>query len=362
MANYLDTDQRDALARLARSWTWRTRWPTWLAIGVIYGGWFGTALHASTLGLPLATVLLVVFGAGYLSLQHELLHGHPTRWRRVNAIIGFAPLAVWLPYAVYRDSHLQHHDDPHLTHPGADPESWFVTADAWRRASPLVRALLMARNTFAGRVLTGPAWSIAGTAASAVRKIARGDYGDVPAWLAHGAALAVLASWLDRRCAIPPWLFVFVIGYGSLAIAAVRAFREHRPHQAHEHRSVINEAGLFWRLLFLNNNYHLVHHDLPHVPWFALRDVYLTSRRQYIERSGGFLIKGYGALAKRYAFTPITHPIHGGQSDFIRGNLPASAHSAGKLRVKSMVVIRRGERHEADPPHAAERETASQAL
>jgi fatty acid desaturase len=26
--------------------------------------------------------------------------------------------------------------------------------------------------------------------------------------------------------------------------------------------------------LVLNNNYHAVHHDLPHVPWFALREVY----------------------------------------------------------------------------------------
>lgn len=316
MANYLDTDQRDALARLARSWTWRTRWPTWLAIVVIYGGWFGTALHAAALGLPLATVLLIVFGAGYSSLQHELLHGHPTRWRRVNAIIGCAPLAVWFPYAIYRDSHLQHHDDPHLTHPGADPESWFVTANTWRRASPLVRALLMARNTLAGRVLTGPAWSIAATAASAVRKIARGDYRDVPAWLAHAAALAMLASWLDRRCAIPPWLFVFVIGYGSLALAAVRAFREHRPHHAHEQRSAINEAGLFWRLLFLNNNYHAVHHALPFVPWFALRAVYLDRRDDYLARNGGFLVKGYGEWFRHHAWTPVAHAVHPGVRPF----------------------------------------------
>jgi hypothetical protein len=57
-----------------------------------------------------------------------------------------------------------------------------------------------------------------------------------------------------------------------------------------------------------------VHHDLPHVPWFALREVYETSRQQYIERSGGFLVKGYGEWLRRYAFAPVAHPVHGGLS------------------------------------------------
>jgi fatty acid desaturase len=315
MAIYLDDTQRNALARLSTSLTWRTQWPTWLLIVVIYGGWFSVALHARTLGLPLAIVLLALLSAWYLSLQHELLHGHPTRSRVFNSLFGFAPLAVWFPYSIYRNSHLRHHDDTQLTHPELDPESYFVDAPAWQQTGTVLRGLLTARNTFVGRLLLGPAFSIAATATHAVRKVVSGDWRDVPTWLAHGIALVALTLWLDRICGIPAWCFIIGVGYPSLAIAKIRSFHEHRVADAHEHRTVINEAGLFWRLMFLNNNYHLVHHDLPHVPWFALRQVYEMSRQQYVERSGGFLVRGYNEWLRRYAFAPVASPVHGDLTD-----------------------------------------------
>lgn len=333
MAIYLDDTQRKALAHQAASWTWRTQWPTWLLIVTIYGGWAGVATHARALGLPLTAVLLALLGAWYMSLQHELLHGHPTRSPRFNALLGFAPLAVWFPYGVYRDSHLQHHDDPHLTRPERDPESYFVNEPVWQRAGFAIRALLSLRNTFVGRLLVGPAFSIAATGANALGKIKRGDWRDVPTWLAHLAALAALTVWLQRICAIPAWVFIVGGGYGSLSLGSIRSFREHRAATAYEHRTVVNEAAWFWRLLFLNNNYHLVHHDLPHVPWFEIRKVYETSRQQYVERSGGFLVKGYSEWARLYMFARVAHPVYGNLSDLTQSNPPASDNFAGNLRV-----------------------------
>jgi fatty acid desaturase len=362
MAIYLDNTQRQNLGRLSTSWTWRAEWPTWLLIATIYGTWFSVATHIRTLGLPVATALLALLGTWYMSLQHELLHGHPTRSRLINGLLGFAPLAVWFPYGVYRDLHLKHHDDPHLTRPEFDPESYFVTHRTWQRTGTLMRALLAARNTFSGRLLVGPAFSIAATATDALRKVAAGDWRDVPTWAAHLVALTALTWWLDHSCGLPAWIFIVGVGYSALAIGSVRSFHEHRATESHEHRSVINEAGLFWRILFLNNNYHLVHHDLPHVPWFALREVYETSRQQYVERSGGFLVKGYSEWLRLYAFAPVASPIYGDLSDLIQSNPPASDGFAGKLRVKFMIVVRRGELHEADLPATAERQTAGQAL
>src|ERR1700684_4057819 len=167
MAIYLDDSQRNAIARRATSWAWRTQWPTWSLIVVIYGGWFGVAMHARQIGLPLTAFFLAVLSAWYMSLQHELLHGHPTRSPFINALLGFAPLAVWFPYRVYRESHLLHHDDPHLTHPDRDPESYFVSGRVWQRAGSAIRALLVFRNTFVGRLLVGPAFAIAATSAEA---------------------------------------------------------------------------------------------------------------------------------------------------------------------------------------------------
>ncbi|MEX3854586.1 fatty acid desaturase [Paraburkholderia sp. BR10923] len=362
MATYLDDTQRNDIDRLAASRTWRTQWPTWALIVAIYGGWFGVAAHARLLGLPLTAALLAIFGAWFMSLQHELLHGHPTRSQFVNALLGFAPLAVWFPYHVYRESHLRHHDDARLTEPGSDPESYFVSAAEWQRAGIAMRALLVFRNTLTGRLLVGPAFAIAATGAQALDKIRDGDWRDLPAWLAHLAALVALTVWLQQMCGIPAWVFIVGAGYGSLALASVRSFHEHRIAQEPAHRTVINEAGWLWRLLFLNNNYHLVHHDLPQVPWFALRTVYQTSRQQYIERSGAFLVKGYSEWVRRYGFASVAHPVAIGTSDSGRRNQPASAGFAGRLRLKFMVVVRQGELHEAHLATPAERQTAEQAL
>lgn len=355
MAIYLDDTQRTTLTELASGWTWRTQWPTWLLIVSIYSGWFGIAQHARVLGLPVTALLLAILGTWYMSLQHELLHGHPTRSALINSLLGFAPLAVWFPYRIYRDSHLRHHDDPHLTHPSYDPESYFVSEHAWQKAGWAIRALLEFRNTFIGRLLVGPALAIAATMDDALGRIRRGDWRDVPAWVAHCLALAGLTIWLQQVCAIPAWVFIFCVGYGALSLGSVRSFHEHRAANEPAHRTVLNEASWGWRLLFLNNNYHLVHHDLPHVPWFALKGVYETSRQQYIERSGGFLVNGYGEWLERYALAPVTHPAYQALFDGMRPDAPATEGLARRLRGKFIAAVRQGKLSEVRPSTNAER-------
>ncbi len=56
----------------------RTAYPGGVIIAV-YSGWFATLVWWKTLGLLPATALLVVFTCWYMSVQHELIHGHPTR-------------------------------------------------------------------------------------------------------------------------------------------------------------------------------------------------------------------------------------------------------------------------------------------
>ena len=71
-----------------------------------------------------------------------------------------------------------------------------------------------------------------------------------------------------------------------------------------------------------------MHHDLPHVPWFALRKVYVASRAQYVQRSGGFLVKGYSEWARQYAFAVAVRPVHGDVSRGARFGRPAAAAAA----------------------------------
>ena len=54
MSFYIDDAQRRAIQRARKTLRWRSEWPTWLLIAGIYGGWFGIAMNARALGVPVA--------------------------------------------------------------------------------------------------------------------------------------------------------------------------------------------------------------------------------------------------------------------------------------------------------------------
>ncbi len=62
----------------------------------------------------------------------------------------------------------------------------------------------------------------------------------------------------------------------------MRSFQEHCPADDAHERTIINETAWPWRRLFLNNNFHAVHHNLPGVPWFALAS-WLDARGDTLE-------------------------------------------------------------------------------
>lgn len=308
-AHYLHDGQRDRIKQLATTRSWRWELPTWGLIALIYAGWFGTVHYWTVLGPWVGTPLLIWFTTWYMSLQHELIHGHPTRVAWLNPLFGLLPLAVWYPYGLYRDSHLRHHRDDHLTDPAEDPEGYYYTAESWQGFSPLRRRLVRVRNTFAGRLLIGPALDIYRALRGIVSAVADGDRRAVGMWLIHGLLLLALLQWLALS-GLSVGYYLLAISYPALALTKVRSFMEHRAARDPRARSVINEAAWPWRLLFLNLNYHLVHHDLPAVPWYALRRVYLADRAAYRQRTGGFVVRGYAEWLGEYAFRPVEVEVH----------------------------------------------------
>ena len=75
------------------------------------------------------------------SLQHEVVHGFPTRRRWLNVALIYPSLWLFVPYGLYCDSHLRHHHDERLTTPDEDPESWYVSAAQWAQMGPFHRLL-----------------------------------------------------------------------------------------------------------------------------------------------------------------------------------------------------------------------------
>jgi fatty acid desaturase len=310
---YLSLQQRAWLKARARSWLWRSELPTWLLIGVIYGGWFAVMLNAQTLGRLPATLLLIVFTGWYMSLQHELIHGHPTRWPRVNQLFGTLPLAVWYPYGLYRDSHLAHHRNHTLTEPDEDPETYYLSAARWAKLPRWQQQLIHLRNTFLGRLLLGPLLDVAATFGGMWQALRRGDRPAIAMWLLHGTLLALLFFWMARQGFSPLW-YLLAVSYPALALTKVRSFYEHRAADDPLARSVNNEAAWPWRMLFLNLNYHSVHHDLPGVPWYGLRRLYLRDREHYYHRNHGFRVAGYQVWLRQFWVRPVGVNVHPGRS------------------------------------------------
>src|SRR5262249_7062967 len=105
--------------------------PTLLLIFAVYAGWLGITYGYASLSpwvvVPVGILLITLHG----SLQHEMVHGHPTRWLSFNRMLGMVPLSLWLPFERYRQTHRIHHNDDRLTDPLDDPESYYWTPEEW---------------------------------------------------------------------------------------------------------------------------------------------------------------------------------------------------------------------------------------
>lgn len=294
------------------AWPRPVELPTLSLIVLVHGGWL--AVMMSFAALPLAVFVLagIWFTTWQSSLQHEAVHGHPTRSCAVNSLLVGLPLGLWLPYPVYRRLHLLHHRDRYLTCPINDPESYFITPEAWRRMGPVARRARRVYDTLLGRMAFGPAVALARLGGEAVRALTAGPARDRLVWLCHLLAVLGLAIFLERVAGVPIWLYAVAIAYPAASLTHLRAFAEHRPAAAVDHRSAIVDAGLPWRLLFLNNNYHALHHARPGLPWYRLAGEYRRRRAELLERNGDYDVRGYGELFRRHALRPRGDPVHPG--------------------------------------------------
>jgi fatty acid desaturase len=247
-----------------------------------------------------------------LNLQHETIHGHPTRNRRVNEMIGCWPLSLWLPYSIYRSTHLAHHRDENLTDPLEDPESYYWTSSGWGGLGPACRALAHARTTFLGRITLGPAFLIGGFVRDLLCNAWRGERNARPVLARHLMLAAPVLIWLIVICHMPLWIYVACFVYPGASLAMVRSFAEHRAMPEAERRTAIVENAWIFGSLFLFNNLHAAHHLRHRLPWYQLPKFYRLNRAALIERNGGLVYRGYFDVARRYLLKPHDSPIHPG--------------------------------------------------
>ena len=287
-------------------------WPTVALAFIIYGLWFlATLFYRDLPWWGLAAIGAWVI-AWQLNLQHETIHGHPTRNRRVNEAIGCWPLSLWLPYSIYRSTHLAHHRDENLTDPFDDPESYYWTETGWRGLGPVWRAIAHAQTTLLGRVIIGPAFLIGRFVSELARNAWRDKRGARRVLARHLFLCAPVLIWVIGICQMPLWMYVACFVYPGASLAMVRSFAEHRAMPEAERRTAIVENALILGPLFLFNNLHAAHHLRHRLPWYQLPKFYRLNRAALIERNGGLVYHGYFDVARRYLLRPHDSPIHPG--------------------------------------------------
>jgi fatty acid desaturase len=288
----------------------RIEWPTIALAIVIYGWWFLATFFWRELPWWALAVLGAWVIAWQMNLQHEIIHGHPTRSRLVNEAIGVWPLALWLPFSIYRATHLRHHQDQNLTDPFEDPESYYWTAAGWRDLGPLRRAFVAAQSTLLGRLFLGPAWIIGRSVTAEIHDAWRGKDAARATFFWHAVQCAPVLMWVVGVCGVPLWFYCAAFVYPGMSLALVRSFAEHRAAPHAKERTAIVENARILGLLFLYNNLHVAHHLRGGLPWYQLPKFYRLNRAALIQRNGGLLYDSYFDVARRYLLTPHDRLIH----------------------------------------------------
>ncbi len=284
--------------------------PTLLVALLAYGGWLAITFAYGRWPLwvvaPVGALLVTLQG----SLQHEIVHGHPTRWSGLNRLLASVPLSLWLPFERYRSSHLVHHHDERLTDPLDDPESWYWTRDAWAQLSPLTRGLVRVTQTLAGRVTVGAFWAIGCFLRSEWRAIVTNEKGVRAAWLAHLLWCIPVVLWVKLVCGMPLWLYVLTMAIPGTSLTLLRSFAEHRARPQFRDRIALVEGAWLLGPLYLFNNLHALHHEAPWIPWYQYPARYRLHRERLIAENGGLVYRSYFDVAARFLFRPHDSPLH----------------------------------------------------
>ena len=123
-----------------------------------------------------------------------------------------------------------------------------------------------------------------------LRRVRAGDLVIMRAWLLHAVGVTPVVYWVTTFGSMPLPAHVLA-AYAGLSFLKVRTFLEHRAHERPRGRTVVVDDRGPLALLFLNNNFHLVHHVHPGVAWFRLPAMFDRNRERYLGRNEGHVYR-----------------------------------------------------------------------
>lgn len=163
------------------------------------------------------------------SLQHEVIHGHPTKRQAINDAIGSIPLSSGCPMpSIKRESHLERHRDEHLTDPIEAPEFSYFTRATWEQLGGIGKLLARWTTTLLGRLTIGPPVMVLSFLAQERRLVLANEARRRHIWATQLIDIAVVPFCATIICGMPLWLLSFRFRLNRRGDDTPQIYAEHR--------------------------------------------------------------------------------------------------------------------------------------
>lgn len=244
---------------------------TWLLFGAGVTPWATIPMHAA--------VTFLMF-----TVLHESTHHAAGRLSWVNEVLGRLSLlfvAAFASFGAIRHIHIEHHRHTN-EHRTIDPDAWTSHAPGWQL--PL-------------RWMTQDLYYIYFWL-SRIRQRPRGE-------VIETLSLAVLFAGTIVWASVGGWIGPLALGYlipQRLGVGVLAWWFDWLPHHglaetqdSDRYRATRNRVGVEWLLtpVLLYQNYHLVHHLHPSIPFYSYVKAWRRNEDAYLERNAA-LITAWG--------------------------------------------------------------------
>jgi len=240
-------------------------------------GIFGMSTFAYIAGaLPLGWAMLMNSIASYMAfpVAHDATHSAVFKNRRMNDWAGRVAMLLLEPgpfFQVFRFVHMKHHR--FTNHSEKDPDVYCGTGPAWLLPFKWLTLDYVYFKTY--------------LASDVFRKRPASERREfyIAALFAVSVVIGVtITGWLQYYLL----LFFLPTRIAKFFIIVAFDFLPHYPHEAYAkeepYRCTSNRVGLEWLLtpLFIFQNYHLVHHLYPAIPFYRYLKIW-NAKKQYHE-------------------------------------------------------------------------------
>ncbi len=251
-------------------------WPTLALLVIALGAWLGSSALYLEGAWPWWATVLVNAVASYLAftVSHEAAHHAASSNSRVNGWMGRLATPLFAPQASYptwRFIHMQHHrftnhDD------GSDPDHYTMAGPAWQRPLRWLTVDIYYLVFYVPKLGQRP----------------RAERIEVVVQTVLLTALIVAAVATGNLVE----LIVILLLPCRLAVVYLAWAFDYLPHNGLRHRpsedrmkTTRNRIGMEWLLTpaLLYQNYHLVHHLHPLVPFYRYLAVWRRGESSYLE-------------------------------------------------------------------------------